>query len=133
MCSGECIGVYLSDIAGASDRVFKPYLMEKLRAVGGGVTYWHFLSSFLGCRFGHVCLQGQKSKQIWFEKQVFQRTVLGPPLLSIFFADIVSAISRPKSGKGFTDDLNVFYELDRRAAEVDTMEALASCRDHVHQ
>ena len=132
ICSGKCIGAYLSDIAGAFDRVFKPYLMEKLRAVGVGETYLHFLSSFLDRRFGHVCVQGQKSEQIWFENQVFQGTVLGPPLWNIFFADIISAMSRPKSGKAFADDLNVFHEFDRRAAEIDIMEELASCRDRVH-
>ena len=95
--------------------------MEKLRAVGVGETYLHFLSSFLDRRFGHVCVQGQKSEQIWFENQVFQGTVLGPPLWNIFFADIISAMSRPKSGKAFADDLNVFHEFDRLAEQQDIM------------
>ena len=42
-------------------------------------------------------------------------------------------MSLSKSGKSFADDLNVFHEFDRRAAEIDIMEETASCRDRVHQ
>ena len=40
---------------------------------------------------------------------------------------------RPKSGKAFADDLNVFHEFDRLTNEEDIIEELASCRDRVHQ
>ena len=42
-------------------------------------------------------------------------------------------MSRPKSGKAFADDLNVFHEFDRLAEQQDIMVELATCRDRVHQ
>ena len=133
ICCGKCIGAYLSDISGAFDRVFKPYLMEKLRAAGIGETYLKLLSSFLDRRFGRVCVQGQKSWQMLLENQVFQGTVLGPPLWNIFFSDVVSAMLRPKSGKAFADDLNVFHEFDRLEQTSTIMAQLQLCRDRVHE
>jgi len=78
---GRCIGAYLSDIAGAFDRVFKPFLLRKLEARGLQGCYLRFLSSFLDRRFGEVCVEGKKSAQFSLEDEVFQGTVLGPPSL----------------------------------------------------
>ena len=38
-CKGYKLGAYLSDISGAFDRVFKPYILGKLHAAGVGDKY----------------------------------------------------------------------------------------------
>ena len=43
ICSGYKVAVYLSDIAGAFDRVFKDYLLAKLFALGVPDAYFDFL------------------------------------------------------------------------------------------
>ena len=53
-------------------------------------------------------------------------------MLRIFFTDIVSAMSLPKSDKDFADELDVFHELDRSVEEQVIMIELASYRDRVH-
>ena len=47
ICSGKKVGAYLSDISGAFDRVFKPYLLGKLQQAGVGSTYLNFLDAYL--------------------------------------------------------------------------------------
>ena len=79
----------MSDIAGAFDRVFKPFLLRKLEMRGLQGCYLRLLSSFLDRRFGEACVEGKKSPQFSLEDEVFQGTVLGPPLWNVFFADIV--------------------------------------------
>jgi hypothetical protein len=44
---GRCIGAYLSDIAGAFDRVFKPFLLSTMQAHGMQGCYLRFISSLL--------------------------------------------------------------------------------------
>ena len=122
----------MSDIAGAFDRVFKPFLLRKLDARGLQGCYLRFLSSFLDRRFGEVCVEGKKSSQFSLEDEVFQGTVLGPPLWNVFFADIVTSMLAPESGKAFADDLNVFQEFDRLVPERRIVHKLHECRDEVH-
>ena len=80
VCSDQKIGAYLSDISGAFDRVFKIYLLAKLYAVGVGSTYLNFLDAYLAPREGKVVVQGVSSDTFVLDNQVFQGTVLGPPL-----------------------------------------------------
>jgi len=129
---GRCIGAYLSDIAGAFDRVFKPFLLSKLQAHGMQGCYLRFISSFLDRRFGEVCVEGKKSAQFSLEDQVFQGTVLGPPLWNNFFADVVTSMLTPKSGKVFADDLNVFNDFDHQVPDHRIMHKLHEFRDEVH-
>ena len=57
ICSGKKIGLYLSDITGAFDRVFKNFMIAKLHSVGVPDLYLDFLSSYLEPRIGHVAVE----------------------------------------------------------------------------
>ena len=80
ICTGYKIAGYLGDITGAFDRVFKDYLLAKLQAAGIGSTYLNFLDSYLQPRIAQVVVEGVASEEFTIENQVFQGTILGPPL-----------------------------------------------------
>ena len=86
--NGYCIAAYLSDIAGAFDRVFTPFLLYKLQQMGINEDYIGFLKDFLSERIGYVCLDGVQSLPMQLANMVFQGTVLGPPLWNTYFADV---------------------------------------------
>ena len=133
VCSGKKIGAYLSDITGAFDRVFKPYLLGKLQQAGVGTTYLNFLDAYLAPRKGKVVVQGSSSEEFVLEDTVFQGTVLGPPLWNSFFADVADPASAAEGKEAiFADDLNVFHEFDRRTPVADIMSELSGCRERVH-
>ena len=94
-CCGNCVGAFLSDITGAFDRVFTPFLLSKLCEQGLGAKYLGFLTSYLVPRSGYVCVGGKRSSAMILADQVFQGTVLGPPLWNVFFKDEISAIVAP--------------------------------------
>ena len=131
--SDKKIGAYLSNITDAFDRVFKIYLLAKLYAAGVGSTYLNFLDAYLAERQGNVVVQGASSDAFTLDNQVFQGTVLGPPLWNSFFADV----STPASASGgkaakFADDLNVFKLFDRQTPIEELTNDLAECRTRVH-
>ena len=80
VCTGKKVGAYLSDISGAFDRVFKPYLLAKLHGFGVGSRFLNFLDAYLSPRKGQVVVQGTYSDTFEIANSVFQGTVLGPPL-----------------------------------------------------
>ena len=84
ICQGRKIGAYLSDISGAFDRVFKPYLLAKLHSFGVGSKFLNFLDSYLSPRQGQVIVQGTYSDTFEIANSVFQGTVLGPALWNCF-------------------------------------------------
>ena len=98
VCSDSKVAAYLNDISGAFDRVFSPYILAKLYAIGVGPRYLNFLESYLSPRKGRVVVQGAFSEEICLENSVFQGTVLGPPLWNGFFADVAHA-ARSTGGK----------------------------------
>jgi hypothetical protein len=77
-------------------------------------------------------VEGNKSAQFSLEDQVFQGTVLGPPLYNTFFADLVTFMLPSKSGKVFADNLNAFHEFDRQVHDHRIMAKFYECRDEVH-
>ena len=83
-CRGFCVGTYLGDIAGAFDRVSTVLLLLRLYSIGSGRTYLIFFKAFLVPRVGRVCVQGTLSDPFVLKDQVFQGTVLGPPLWKLF-------------------------------------------------
>ena len=133
VCTGKKVGAYLSDISGAFDRVFKPYLIAKLHRSGVGSTFLNFLDAYLEPRKGQVVVQGARSDVFEFANSVYQGTVLGPTLWNTFFSDV----SGPASSTGgheamFADDLNVFQEFDRLAPLSDCQAQMAQCKRRVH-
>ena len=93
VCTGKKVGAFLSDISGAFDRVFKPYILAKLHACGVGTFFLNFLDAYLTPRKGQVVVQGSYSDCFEIANSVFQGTVLGPPLWNTFFADVGTTAS----------------------------------------
>ena len=109
ICQGKKMAVYLGDISGAFDRVYKEILMAKLFSLGVPDFFLAFLDAYLNPRLGRVTVAGAMSDIFDLSDMVFQGTVLGPTLWNSFFSDIAFAAS---CGGGesrlFADDLNVF-------------------------
>ena len=130
ICSDMVVGGFLSDITGAFDHVFRPYLLAKLNALGIGGKYVNFLASFFETRWGHVVVQGKKSARMTLSNQVFQGTVLGPPSWNMFFADIIQSVLE---GKVFADDLNAFPTFPRTTNRAVIMNRLRACQAKAHE
>ena len=134
ICTDKKIGAYLSDITGAFDRVYKPYLLAKLQGFGIGAKFLNFLDAYLSPRRGQVVVQGAFSDDFEIANSVFQGTVLGPPLWNSFFSDVsIPAMSTGGKGQIFADDLNVFQTFDRNANLESCKEKLDRCKDRVHK
>ena len=134
VCTGFKVAAYLSDITGAFDRVFRDYMLAKLYNAGIGTKFLNFLASYLKPRKAVVVVEGIESDETEIADQVFQGTVLGPPLWNTFFADVV----RPASSSGgrpsiFADDLNVFQEFDRTVPNEEYQQVMMDCRAKVHR
>ena len=123
------VGGFLSDITGAFDHVFRPYLLAKLNALGIGAKYVNFLASFFEPRWGHAVVQGKKSVRMTLSNQVFQGTVLGPPSWNIFFSDIIESVL---GGKAFADDLNAFPTFPKTTSRAVIMNQLRTCQKKNH-
>ena len=134
ICTGHKIASYLSDISGAFDRVFRDYMCAKLYAAGVGSKFLNFLLSYLKPRRAVVVAEGVKSDEFEISNQVFQGTVLGPPLWNTFFSDVTIAASTT-GGKPsmFADDLNVFQKFDRRVSNEECLKTSYLCRERVHK
>ena len=88
VCTGKKIGTWLSDISGAFDKVFKPYLLAKLQSFGVGPLFFKFLDSYISPCKGQVIVQGAYSDIFTIADSVFQGTVMGPMLWNTFFSDV---------------------------------------------
>jgi len=80
ICQGRKIGLYLSDISGAFDKVSRCLLIGKLSQIGLPSTFLDFLNSYLLSREGFVRVEGAMSEAMLLINMVFQGTVLGPSL-----------------------------------------------------
>ena len=106
--AGNKIGLFLSDISGAFDRVSKEVLLQKLRATGVNDDMLKFLSSYLEARKSEVLVEGSKSREFVLENTIFQGTVLGPKLWNVFFQDVSVAPPPEFEEAKFADDLSCF-------------------------
>ena len=129
----EKVGIFLSDISGAFDRVFRPFLMTKCRTAGLNEMWCKFLNDYLAPRRAEVIVGGCSSSQYTLSNQVFQGTVLGPPLWNVFFVDVRQAIeSNGCSEAKFADDL---LAQKHYAAEIENdivLEDLRICQEAAH-
>ena len=103
----ERVGIYLSDISAAFDRVPTPVLLEKLSSVGVSPEMLRFLESYLRERRAAVLVEGKNSVWYTLANMIFQGTVLGPPLWNVYFADVSSVIPEGFDESKFADDLKV--------------------------
>ena len=117
ICSGQKVGLYLSDITGAFDRVFKNFMLAKLHSVGVPDVYLDFLSAYLEPRIGHVAVENVLSDVFTLADSVFQGTVLGPTLWNVFFHDVAYAAAGINTTEAmFADDLSIYKVFECSAA-----------------
>ena len=84
VCQGRKVGLYLSDISGAFDKVSRLLLIGKLSQLGLPSTFLDFLNPYLLTREGLVRVEGSLSEAMLLTSMVFQGTVLGPSLWNFF-------------------------------------------------
>ena len=127
---GNNVGIYLSDIAAAFDRVFKQYMLAKCRRAGASDCFLIFLSEFLAPRRASVIVDGVFT----IEDMVFQSTPFGPPLWNIFFADVsgLAASNGAKPAK-VADDLNTCKSHPADTALQEVLSDLKRGQQAVHQ
>ena len=133
-CMRLKVGVYLGDISGAFDKVFKDFLLAKLSAVGVADVFLDFLNSYLQPRIGRVAVDSVLSDVMYLVDSIFQGTVLGPSLWNIFFHDV----TEPASWRGgepamFADDLSVFKTYPADFPNIEVVADLSKTRDDVHK
>ena len=81
-----------------------------------------------------VLVQGKQFLEKIRKNQVDQRTVLGPPLWIIHFADVsVPASEGGFREKKFAGDLSCDKVMDRHVPDDEIFKDLASCHDRVHK
>ena len=132
--NGFKVGIYLSDIAGAFDRVDRDILTEYLRQSGISQPMLRFLFSYLAPRAATVVVQGYESDSFTIEDEVFRRTVLGPPLWNIFFREIDDTIRRClfRVAK-FADDLTAYRNYVSSTCNSQILDDLKECQLASHQ
>ena len=102
------VGVFLSDISGAFDRVDTKKLLAKMRRLGICETLMAFFEDYLAPRSARVAVDGAESFAFVLLNMVFQGTVLGPTFWNIFFADVHEPAERNGAKeRRFADDLSL--------------------------
>jgi len=134
ICKGRKIGLYLSDISGAFDKVSRLLLIGKLSQIGLPSTFLDFLNSYLMTREGLVRVEGALSEAMLLCNMVFQGTVLGPPLWNAFFADV--AVEVPQGNqqvKLFADDLTGMTSADQGKSDRLLLDELEEMQKRTHR
>ena len=131
--NGYKVCIYLSDISGAFDRVDRDILIEYLRRWGISEPMRRFLYSYLAPRAASVVAQGHVSESFTIEDEVFQGTVLGPPLWNVFFREIDDTIKCClfRVAK-FADDLAAYGNYYSSISNSQIQEDLVECQRACH-
>ena len=90
ICGGRKIGMYLSGISEAFDKVSRTLLIGKLSQIDLTSTFLDFLNSYLLSREGKMAVEGTFSEAMFLCSMVFQGTVLGPALWNAFFGHVIT-------------------------------------------
>ena len=108
ICKGRKMGLYLSDISGAFDKVSRILLLGKLAQLGVPDMFLDFLNAYLLPREGLVRMESVLSESMVLANMVFQGTVLGPALWNAFFGDVAFFVPEGNQEINlFADDLTV--------------------------
>ena len=128
------VGLYLSDISGAFDRVERTRLCRKLRRAGLNHKFVRFFLDFLDVREAVVIASGASSDPFCLSNMVFQGTVLGPYLWNVFFKDVSGAITATEGFRDtkFADDLSASKEFPVTTPNADILAELRSCQASTH-
>ena len=104
-------------------------LAQKLEAKGVRGVLLAVVKSWLRTRTARVVVEGSLSQEAALDNQVFQGTVLGPPLWNTFFEDGRRAVN----GTGFqegvvADDCNCYKSYHRTCCNEVLHEEMAACQ-----
>ena len=128
------VGIFLSDIAAAFDRVDRELLLRKLAGTGLNKTLLDFLADYLRPRLAEVVVNGAASRQLELSDMVFQGTVLGPSLWNVFFADVHEAAEAAGGTETkFADDLSVYKTFALQTANEEVRDDLKKSQASVHK
>ena len=130
--AGQQIGVYLSDISGAFDRVSSDLLLEKLKAAGVSPEMLNFIDAYLKPRRSRVIVGGAQSREFILQDTVFQGTVLGPKFWNAFFDDVSAAIPPEFQSNKFADDLTCLKLYAKDTSTEGIHKNLEECQKAVH-
>ena len=128
------VGIYLSDISGAFDRVERSRICRKLRAAGLNRKFLNFFMDFLDVREAVVVVNGSVSDKVLLQDMVFQGTVLGPYLWNVFFRDVSDAVASVDGLQDtkFADDLSASKEYPTTTDNVTILNELRQCQSAAH-
>ena len=130
---GRKIALYLSDISGAFDKVDRDIMIARLRISGVSDAFCELICSYLEARQASVVVQGCQSKPYKISNQVFQGTVLGPPLWNCFFKSVSEIIiSHNYTDAKFADDLSAYREYASAVPNAQILSDLHSLQFDVH-
>ena len=104
-----------------------------LRNAGVDVALCEFFFDYLGPRSAIVIVHGEQSTPFEIFNQVFQGTVLGPPLWNVFFKGVDDpVVEKSFTPAKFADDLTVFknFEASMKNSVIETM--LRDVQGNVH-
>ena len=133
MAMGCKVGVFLSDIQGAFDRVDTEVLLRKCQGAGLCDLLLSLLRDFFAERQAVVLVNGKTSTPMSIMDQVFQGTVLGPPMWNLFFADSsLPVMQAGGSDAKFADDLTCYHVFTAEMSTEDILGRLQDCQALVH-
>ena len=128
------VGVFLSDISGAFDRVDSKKMIRKLRRAGVCEPLLGLLANYLEPRRANVAVDGALSIEMVLLDMLFQGTVLGPSLWNIYFSDIHEpAESTGCREERFADDLSTSKSFAKGTPNKDIFDDLQLCQEAVHR
>ena len=131
---GRKTGLYCSDVSGAFDRVEEERLLHKLECKGLRYNLLGVVASWLSDRTGAVVVEGTKSLERVLRNQVYQGTVLGPPLWNAFFEDAREAVNAEGFQETvFADDLNCYQDFPSSTDNDDVLNDLRLCQVSLHR
>ena len=133
LCLGRRVALHLGDVSGAFDKVPSVRLMQKLEAKGVHPNILNILQSWLRGRDAIVIVDGAESFPMRLANMVFQGTVWGPILWSIYYEDVQHAVQT----HGFTesvyaDDLICFRSFPGNTGNPVIESFLRKCQSEIH-
>ena len=128
------VALHCADVSGAFDKVRQQRLISKLQATGLHSDLVRVISSWLDGRDAYVVVEGVQSHPMKLSNMVFQGTVWGPVLWSVYYQDV----ERPVLKAGFVesiyaDDLNCWRVFPDGFGDEMLRSKLRNCQDEIHK
>ena len=93
-----------------------------------------FFEYYLAPRSARVAVDGEVSDIFILQNMVFQRTIFGPSLWNIFFADVHEPTQRNgATERRFADDLSISKEFVRNTSNEDIISDMRQSQSDIHE